>query len=556
MTDAGTKLLEIDDLRVSFDGASEVVRGIDLTVETGQVRALVGESGSGKSASALSVLGLLPEHAHVTGRVSFGGQNLLQLPEAKLRRVRGRDLGMVFQEPMSALNPALRIGRQLAGSMHDAAGLGRARVRQRSRELLDAVHIRDPEQKLRQFPHELSGGQRQRVMIAMAIANGPQLLVADEPTTALDVTVQAEVLRIFRELRDRSGMGILLITHDLGVVADIADRVSVMNAGEIVEEGTVFDIFARPQHPYTRQLLENSSVGDIRALARATEQQPSLRARLGATPGDPPAQSSAGQPLLEVRGLSARYPTMKRSADPIVRNVSVALRRGETLAIVGESGSGKSTLGRALVGLLPAGFDHAEVHGARVHSWRGLSGALTASLVFQDSGSALNPRLTIGESILAPRRFAGERGETVSPDAAAELLDTVGIDAGWGTLYPHQLSGGQRQRVGIARAISRVPELLIADEPTSALDVSVQKRILILLARLQAELRFGCVFITHDLHLARSFADRVAVMRDGDIVEQGTIAQVLTSPAHEYTRQLLSSTLGADPSSRAQRPGR
>lgn len=538
------KLLRISDLRVSFGGDGAAVRGIDLDVAQGEITALVGESGSGKSATAMSILRLLPDTAETTGLIEFQGQNLAEISEAKLRGIRGVEIGTVFQEPMTALNPALRIGRQIASAIRSVARMGRSAIHRRCLELLDAVHICDAEQKLRQFPHELSGGQRQRVMIAMAIANNPRLLIADEPTTALDVTVQAEILLLIKELRDELGMGVLLITHDLGVVADIADHVSVMSAGEIVESGSVFEIFENPTAPYTQQLLSNSHIGDVRAFAKEKSAE--------WAPATEVIQAQESGPLLEFSGLSVKYPGMRAAQEPIVKSIDLELGRHETLAIVGESGSGKSTLGRAITGLLPPSFDSARVAGRPIAKPKELLGALTASFVFQDNASALNPRLTIGESILAPRRFAGAAAAELTTDAAAELLDNVGLDPAAVDLFPHQLSGGQRQRVGIARAISRPPELLVADEPTSALDVSVQKRILVLLARLQRELRFSCVFITHDLHLARSFADRVLVLQGGRVQEQGPVSEVLTNPKSDYTRHLLESTLDATVAGRAR----
>ena len=540
-------LLNLRDLRVSFGGDSAAVRGIDLSVAPGQITALVGESGSGKSATAMSILQLLPNTARVSGHIEFGGRDLSALSEVKLREIRGAEIGTVFQEPMTALNPALRIGRQLGSAIRGADKLGKAALRARSIELLDAVHIRDAEQKLRQFPHELSGGQRQRVMIAMAIANNPKLLIADEPTTALDVTVQAEILRLIKELRDRFGMGVLLITHDLGVVADIADHVCVMNAGEIVEHGTVFDIFERPTAGYTRELLANSHIGDVRETAKQES--------AGWAPTTQFIETQEAGTLLSFSGLSVRYPGMRASQEPIVKSIDLELGRHETLAIVGESGSGKSTLGRALTGLLPPTFTRATVAGREITKPKELLGVLTASFVFQDNASALNPRLSIGDSILAPRRFAGAPASELTREAAAGLLENVGLDPDWVDLFPHPLSGGQRQRVGIARAISRPPELLVADEPTSALDVAVQKRILVLLARLQRELRFSCVFITHDLHLVRSFADRVVVLQGGRVQESGPVSEVLSNPQSDYTRHLLSSTLEASVSGRARATG-
>lgn len=534
--DQSSSQLVISDLSVSFGGAVNAVRGASISIARGQIAALVGESGSGKSATAMSVLGLLPDSASVTGSITFEGTELLALPEDGLRAIRGMEVGTVFQEPMTALNPALRIGTQIASAIRGGAQ-GRVGLRARTTELLDMVHVRDPELKLRQFPHELSGGQRQRVMIAMAIANRPRFLIADEPTTALDVTVQAEILDLIRELRDDLGMGVLLITHDLGVVANIADVVNVMNAGQIVESNTVAAIFNEPQADYTKALLSNSTMGVIRAAVPTSRDS----GPLDVTPAVEP-----DHPLLEFQGLSVKYPGMKSYEAPIVKGIDIEIRPHETLAIVGESGSGKSTLGRALTGLLTSEFSTAYARGVPLGSPKGVKGALTASYVFQDNASALNPRQSIGESILAPRYFAGADKGDLTRSAASELLEQVGLDPNSVDVYPHQLSGGQRQRVGIARAIARRPELMVADEPTSALDVSVQKRILMLLAELQSNMGFSCVFITHDLHLVRSFADRVVVLQAGRIQEVGNVSDVLSRPTSDYTKKLLASTLEAE----------
>ncbi|WP_051298093.1 ATP-binding cassette domain-containing protein [Brevibacterium album] len=533
-----SRLLDVSGLRVSFGGGEEAVRGVSLSVDQGRITALVGESGSGKSATAMSVLGLLPETTAVSGTITFVGRELSALPENRMREIRGGEIGTVFQEPMTALNPALRVGAQIVSALR-GGDRDREALRARATELLEAVHIRDPELKLRQFPHELSGGQRQRVMIAMAIANRPRLLIADEPTTALDVTVQAEILQLIRELRDELDMGVLLITHDLGVVADIADRVNVMHEGAIVETGSVRDIFTAPRAPYTKKLLSNSKIGDVRAQVRREERPTPEVSRAPEASASPATREE----LLSFRGLSVRYPGMRARQEPIIKGIDIDVRVGETLAVVGESGSGKSTLGRALTGLLRPEFDEARLAGKRIERPRDVRGVLTTSFVFQDNASALNPRMTIGDSILAPRRFAGAERSAVSEAAAAALLEHVGLDPGWTGLFPHQLSGGQRQRVGIARAIARRPQLLIADEPTSALDVAVQKRILVLLAQLQEEMGFSCVFITHDLHLVRSFADRVVVLQGGRVQEQGEVSAVLDDPASAYTRKLLASTL-------------
>ncbi|MHA6798733.1 dipeptide ABC transporter ATP-binding protein [Bounagaea algeriensis] len=528
-------LLQCTDLRVRFradDGDADAVNGIGFHLDRGEVLAVVGESGSGKSVTALSALGLLPQNAEVRGSLALGGTELVGQDEAELRRLRGRRIAMVFQEPMTSLNPVFTIGWQLVETvrLHDEDGAGRAR--ERAAELLGLVGIPEPRRRLRYYPHQLSGGQRQRVVLALALACRPQVLVADEPTTALDVTAQADILALLRDLRERFGMSVLLITHDMGVVADLADRVLVMRHGEVVEQAPVRELFREPRHDYTARLL--AAV-------------PSLRVEDTGADGRP----SRDQPVLQISDLSVDYGSRR-----VVDRVSLRIDRAEVLGLVGESGSGKSTIGRCAARLIRPSAGAVELLGQDVtrlpqralRRWRGHIG-----VVFQDPGSSLDPRRTVGDSIAEPLRVhrRGERGARAR--RVAELLDAVELGEGTERRYPHELSGGQRQRVSIARALALEPELLIADEPTSALDVSVQDAVLGLLQRLQQEHGFGCLFISHDLAVINRLADRVAVLRAGELVECAGRKQVLAQPTHPHTRQLLAAAPVADPDAQQAR---
>ncbi|TVT44967.1 ABC transporter ATP-binding protein [Amycolatopsis rhizosphaerae] len=523
-------LLSLTGVSLAFSGV-QVVRNVGFDVAPGEVVALVGESGSGKSVTVMSLLGLLPGTATVTGSAVLKGRNLYALAPEELRAVRGGEIGMVFQEPMSALNPVLRVGTQLVDAVRAHRKVTRAKARERARELLGLVEL-EPGRTLRAYPHELSGGQLQRVVIAMALAGDPALLVADEPTTALDVTVQAAVLDLLRRLRDRLGTAILLVTHDMGVVADLADRVVVLRDGEVVEHGAVDRLFAAPAAEYTRQLLDSVlSLGSGIA-------------------GDSDARTA--EPLVSVRDLRVTY----RGRPPVraVDGVSLDIAPGEVLGLVGESGSGKSTISAALLGLAPISGGAVTVDGvelataekrARLRVRRGIG------VVFQNPGSALNPRASIGASIAEPLELHGYPGDRRA--RVAELLDAVRLDPSWARRYPHELSGGQRQRVGIARALALKPRLLVADEPTSALDVSVQAAVLDLLGELQRELSFACLFISHDLAVVERVADRVVVLYQGRIVEQGGVASVLGNPREPYTQRLVAAAPVADPALQARR---
>ncbi|WP_231974097.1 ABC transporter ATP-binding protein [Pseudonocardia sp. HH130630-07] len=510
-------VLELRGLRVDFRGTGggweETTHGVDLTLHAGETVALVGESGSGKSVTAMAVLGLLPATARRRGSALFDGTDLVAATDATLRRIRGRRIAMVFQEPMTALNPVWTIGNQIGRAVrtHDRT-LSRAQVRERVLELLCRVHMPDPGRRIDSYPHQLSGGQRQRAMIAMAISCDPEVLIADEPTTALDVTVQAEILDLLAELRDRLSMALLVITHDMGVVAEVADRVVVMRDGAVVEQAPCTELFDAPVHAYTADLL-----AAVPHLGRG-------RIRTG------PAGPQDGE-VLRIDGMTVEYPGRGRRASfRAVADVDLAVSAGEVVGLVGESGSGKSTIGRAVVGLAPvtAGrvrLGDTDMAGARGAGLR--AARREVAMVFQDPASSLDPRRTIGESITGPLAIhrAVPRGGL---DARArELLDQVGIRGDWADRHPHELSGGQRQRVGIARALALSPRLVVADEPTSALDVSVQTRVLDLLRELQEQRGFACLFISHDLSVIELLAHRVVVLRDGRVVEQGRTADVL-----------------------------
>ncbi|HKT04731.1 MAG TPA: ABC transporter ATP-binding protein [Rugosimonospora sp.] len=526
-------LLDVVRLAVSFEVAGRVqdaVRDVAFAVRRGQVLALVGESGSGKSVTALAALGLLPGNARVGGSILLAGEELLGAAPQRLREVRGGRIGTVFQEPASALNPVFRVGDQIA----EAIRAHRPSSRERVLDLLATVGLDDPPRVARAYPHQLSGGQLQRAMIAMAISCEPDLLIADEPTTALDVTIQAGILELLRDLRTRLGMAILLITHDMGVVADLADDVVVLRAGRVVERAPTPRLFAAPAAPYTRDLL--AAVPPLAV--------PAPRAAAGTDQAAP----------VRLRDVVVEYGS-RRGRLRAVDGASLHIAAGEVLGLAGESGSGKSTLARTLAGLVPvaagevrvAGLD---VAGASRHDLR-LVRARTG-IVFQDPASSLNPRWTVGASIAEPLTLHASLRPAELRERVDELLDAVSLP-GLRDRYPHQLSGGQRQRVAIARALALHPDLLIADEPTSALDVSVQARILDLIQALQRRHRFACLFISHDLAVVARLADRVAVMYRGRIVEQGPAAQVLGAPRDPYTRRLLAAAPVADPQEQARR---
>jgi peptide/nickel transport system ATP-binding protein len=562
-------LLRVAALRVRFPGSGEAVHavdGVDFVLHRGRVLGLVGESGSGKSLTALSVLQLLPEGAELgaDSSVAFLGRQLTTLAHRELRALRGADLAMVFQEPMSALNPVMTVGAQIAEVLRVHRGLSRAEARARALALLQEVAIPEPERRLDNFPHELSGGQKQRVMIAMALACDPALLVADEPTTALDVTVQRQILDLLLRLRAERQMAVLFISHDLGVIAEIADEVAVMHRGRVVEHAEVRALFASPKHPYTRGLIacRPRAGAPWRLLPTIDDFLASPEGRLDPAreaalrEGPPrPAPSIGATPLLEVRRLSVRFPTARdwlgrpKRWFQAVDDVSFQIARGETVGLVGESGCGKTTLGRAILQLVAAQSGEVRFDGRpldpRETAWR-----REAQIVFQDPFAALNPRQRVGDAILEPLEV-----HEIGPPSGREarvlaLLDEVGLSPAHRERYPHELSGGQRQRACIARALSVEPRFLVCDEAVSALDVSVQAQVLNLLKTLQAKRGLTYLFISHDLAVVRFMADRVMVMQAGRIVEEGASEAIYHAPRHPYTQALLAAVPRGDPALR------
>ena len=518
---------------------------IDMNFElaAGKVLAIVGESGSGKSTTAMGLMDLLASNARVSGSVKIKEQEMVGVKKSVVRKARGRDVAYIFQEPMTALNPVYTIGFQIVETLRTHFDMGPHDAKVRAIELLTMVEIPEPEASFNKYPHQLSGGQRQRAMIAQSLACDPGLLVADEPTTALDVTVQAEILDLMRSLRDRLNSAILLITHDMGVVADLADDILVMKDGLTVEYGTADQIFNRPQHPYTQQLLAAvPKLGSVQVRERASDLK-----------GLPP--------VLRLENVSIEYPKNGRiPAFRAVSNFTLDIFPGEIVGLVGESGSGKTTVGRASIGLLPIVEGRLELVGKDIskptpQELREIR--RNTGIVFQDPASSLNPRLPIGESIGEPIFLANEAKGVELDRRVEELLDNVELPKSYRNRYPHELSGGQRQRVGIARALALTPDLLIADEPTSALDVSVQARFLDLLQNLQDKLKFACLFITHDLAVVDILSHRIAVMQNGRIVEVGPRDQILKSPKEEYTKRLISAVPVPDPAEqRARREAR
>ena len=529
-------VLEIENLHVRLPAGAErpyAVEDASYALAPGEILCVVGESGSGKSLTARAVMGLLPAPyvAYERGVIRFGGEDLTKASPARMRAVRGGEISMIFQEPMTALNPVMRVGRQIDEVIRFHANLPRRRRRARAIELVEDVQLPDPERMLRAYPHELSGGQRQRAMIAMALAMEPKVLIADEPTTALDVTTQAQILALIKALQAKHDTGVLFITHDFGVVADIADRVAVMQHGRIVEIDAATRVLNAPSHPYTRGLI--AAV-------------PSLVPR--------PARAPSGEAVLDVRNLSKTYAGGKAwfglggttRAVRAVDDVSITLDAGETLGIVGESGSGKSTLARCIVRLVDAEAGEIRYRGTAL---RPLARAAMrpyrakVQMVFQDPFASLNPRSRVGRIVADGPIVLGE-SRAVAESRAREMLELVGLDGGAFERFPHEFSGGQRQRIGVARALALRPEILVADEPVSALDVSVQAQVLELLARIRDELQLSMVFITHDLRVAAQVCDRIAVMRLGKVVEQGDTAALFERAAHPYTRELIEAVPG------------
>jgi peptide/nickel transport system ATP-binding protein len=549
-------LLSADAVRIAFADTSgtrgearTVVDGVGFALYPGRVLALVGESGSGKSVTAMSILGLLPPTARVTGSILLGDRQLVGASQRELRAVRGARIGTIFQEPMNAFNPVYTIEWQIAEVLEMHGRLSHADVRAHVRDLLGSVGIRDVERVARSHPHELSGGQLQRAMIAMAISCNPEILIADEPTTALDVTVQAGILDLIRTLRDERGMAVLLITHDMGVVADLADDVIVMRAGEVVERAPVHTLFAAAQADYTRRLLQAVPRLDAPASGGSA---PDLVAP------DAAAAASSSSPVVEVHEVDIVYGAngWGRTSVHAVSEASFTINAGCTFGLVGESGSGKSTLGRALAGLVPVAAGRVQVDGVDLAtaSHRRLRAVRRRiGYVFQDPASSINPRSTIGRAIAEPLRLHARLPAAQRRARVAELLDAVQLPASYAQRYPHELSGGQRQRVAIARAVALRPALLIADEPTSALDVSVQATVLELFVQLQREFGFASLFISHDLAVVQEVAHDVAVLQGGRIVEAGPARRLLTAPAQAYTRRLIAAAPVADPIAQRER---
>ncbi|WJR75744.1 ABC transporter ATP-binding protein [Bradyrhizobium sp. NP1] len=526
-------LLAVEGLKLAlpaFADRSFAIDNVSLSIAPGETLCVVGESGSGKSMLAHAVMGLLPKEVRPTsGSIRIEGRDLLALDERTMRDVRGREIGMIFQEPMTSLNPIMPIGRQIEETFEAHGLLDPPRRHARAIELLTEVGLPDPAQIARAYPHELSGGQRQRVMIAIALALEPRLLIADEPTTALDVTTQAQILKLIAELRRKRGTAALFITHDFGVVADIADRIVVLQQGVLVEQGTADAVLAQPQHPYTQRLI--AAV-------------PSLR------PPERPAEPTR-PPVLVVENLGKTY--RKRGLFQTARSVTAAadisftLARGETLGLVGESGSGKSTIGRCCIRLIEPDQGRVVLDGVALNSLP--PGAMRRQrsriqMVFQDPYASLNPRQTIGR-IIADGPLAHGVTHQEATRRAKELLELVGLSAGAIDRYPHEFSGGQRQRIGLARALALQPDVLVADEAVSALDVSVQEQILALIKTIQDKLGLAILFVTHDLRVAAQICDRIIVLQRGHIVESGRTAALFANPQHAYTRQLLSAIPGS-----------
>ena len=533
-----TRLLEIRDLHVTLPEGSErpyAVEALDLELAPNEVLCVVGESGSGKSLTARATMGLLPApHVRVSqGSIRFGEEDLTKVGDTRLRQIRGSEISMIFQEPMTALNPVMTIGAQIDEVFRFHGNLGRKERRDRAVALFDDVRLPDPERMVQAYPHELSGGQRQRAMIAMALALDPKILIADEPTTALDVTTQAQILKLIKELQAGHNTGVLFITHDFGVVADIADRVAVMRQGKLVEMGSADKVLNAPGHPYTQALI--AAV-------------PSLVPR--------PARAQSSESILRVEDLTKVYRSGggflglggKQRTVKAASAVELELKRGETLGIVGESGSGKSTVARCIVRLndaddgkiLLGDTDLRPLGRAAMRPFRA-----KIQMVFQDPFASLNPRTRVG-TIIAQGLLIQGISQSEARSRARALLSVVGLDEGAYNRYPHEFSGGQRQRIGIARALALDPEVLVADEPVSALDVSIQAQILLLLDEIRHRLSLSMIFITHDLRVAAQVCDRIAVMRSGEVVEMGRTADIFRDPRHDYTKALLAAVPGRD----------
>jgi ABC-type glutathione transport system ATPase component len=520
-------MLTVENLGISFVtrmGTNKAVDGISFTVEAGKITAIIGESGSGKSVACYSLLGLIPQPPGRidSGRALFQGQDLLQLTEAQLRETRGRDIAMVFQDPMTCLNPYMTVGNQLMEPLRYHKKVSKAQARERALELLEEVGIRDPASTIDNYPHQFSGGMRQRVMIAMALINEPKLLIADEPTTALDVTIQAQILELLAALQKKRNIGILFISHDLAVVADIADTIVVMQEGKIVETGNRDDIFRHAQQPYTQKLLRAIPTGGKSEVLPKSET------------------------LLSIRNLSTWFRQGKTHVKA-VDDVSFEIRRGEVLGLVGESGSGKSTIGRSILRLVPITsgeviFDGTDITALAARELKNMRSRL--QIIFQDPFASLNPRMTVFDTLAEPLLLHGLNNRSTVGASVLKLMDDVGLARSFVRKYPHEFSGGQRQRIAIGRALATRPEFVVADEPVSALDVTIQAQILDLMRELGKEYSLTILFISHDLAVVRKLADRIVVLQKGKIVEQARTSELFEQPQQPYTRQLLQSIPG------------
>jgi peptide/nickel transport system ATP-binding protein len=546
-------VLRVRDLAVRFwvsDEWAYAAQNLNYDLYAGEVLCIVGESGSGKSQSSMSLMGLLPRNGRGSGSAKLRGQELIGMPASDLRRLRGSDMAMIFQEPMTALNPVYTVGFQIVETLRTHLPIGPSEAKERALDLMRLVELPDPERRFNHFPHQLSGGQLQRVMIAQALSCDPKLLIADEPTTALDVTVQAEILKLMRDLRARVDASIILITHNMGVVADMADRILVMKDGQLVEEGTSAEIFGAPQQDYTKKLL--AAVPHLGE--EESEEHASVRVRESAADA---LEDGEREVALRLEDVAIEYP--KHGRTPAFRaadQISLSVTAGEVVGLVGESGSGKTTIGRAAVGLLPvaagrlvvAGHDITHAKSKQLRPIRSDTG-----IVFQDPGSSLNPRLPIGESVGEPLLLHYKLKGTALNRRVEDLLDSVQLSRSMRNRYPHELSGGQRQRIGIARALALEPKFLVADEPTSALDVSVQEQVLEMFQKLQRHHGFGCLFISHDLAVVEMMSSRIAVMQHGRLVEVGSTAQIVNRPQENYTQRLLAAVPVPDPDAQATR---
>ncbi len=535
MTASAKPVLDVQGLTVRLPGGADrinAVENVSFAVSPGEIVCVVGESGSGKSVTAHAIMGLLPPRQLTVagGRVLLEGDDILAKSRAAMRKIRGARIGMIFQEPMTALNPVMKVGDQIAEVLDIHTALNERERRQRVLDVMGSVHLPEPERMIDVYPHQLSGGQRQRIMIAAALVLDPALLIADEPTTALDVTTQAQILKLIKELRERRNTGVLFITHDFGVVAEVAHRVVVMQHGRVVEQGTTEDVLRRPRDEYTRMLIRSV---------------PSL-----SPPARKPLENSVA--VLQTKALNKTYTTgglfTARHDVRAARDVNLIVCRGETLGVVGESGSGKSTVARCIARLIEPSDGAILIEGAdvaKLSSRKLRPHRKRVQIVFQDPYRSLNPRRSVGAAITeGPVNFGMTEG--AAHERARELMRLVGLDADALTRFPHQFSGGQRQRICIARALAMEPELLVADEPVSALDVSVQAQVLALIDDVRKRFNLAVLFITHDLRVAAQVCDRIAVMHRGEVVEEGPTATVFGAPAHAYTRALLDSAPGRD----------